>query len=207
MRLFRQFLIAAGGGYIKMVGDRFLEVHRIKQSQLDEREAERRSIIDELVKTFSGFYSLRKYYESKSRPRDAEFVKYFLEKSTELEGEFGALKVRAIQRFKLPEGVLRAQEIHKLKKDLKDFTVHKLKKDLKDFTEESNVMSNSKEAAKEARIRLDLLGEYYDRWRDALDKEWTKILRSDALDSHWEQYRKLLTFFKESPLEEDDSVR
>jgi hypothetical protein len=198
-------LIAAGGGYIKIVGDRFLEGQRIEQAQLDKRKAERRSIIDELVNTFSGFYSLRKYYESKSQPRDAEFVKYFLEKSTELEGRFGALKVRAIQHFKLPEGVLRSQEIEGLNEDLKA------------ATEKSKVMSNSPEAARqEARIRLDLLGQFYDKWRHALEKErekillskkeWEKILSNyhrDDLESHWEQYRKLLTFFEESPLEED----
>src|SRR5215207_8218670 len=42
-------LIAAGGGYIKIVGVRFLEDQSLKQAQLNEREAERRSIIDEFV--------------------------------------------------------------------------------------------------------------------------------------------------------------
>ena len=111
-------LIAAGGGYIKVVGDRFLEDQRIKQAQLNEREAERRSMIDEFVNTFSGFYSLRKHYESSAQPSNEEFKKYFLEKSTQLEGQYGALKVRAIQHFKLPKGRFESQKISDLQTEL-----------------------------------------------------------------------------------------
>ena len=200
-------LIAAGGGYIKIVGDRFLEDQRLKQAQLNEREAERRSIIDEFVNTFSGFYSLRKHYESRARPSNEEpsneeFKKYFLEKSTELEGQYGALKVRAIQHFKLPKGSFKSQKISDLQTKLQ--TALKKLEDTK----------NSKEAEQEvARVRLDLLGEYYDRWRHALENGWSEILPKDRLkkfgeqysrlDSHWEQYEALLTYFEEKPLEED----
>ena len=173
-------LIAAGGGLIKLAGDRFLEDQRIKQAQLNEREAERRSIIDEFVNTFSGFYSLRKHYESRSQPSNAGFKKYFLEKSTELEGQYGALKVRAIQHFKLPEGKFESQKISHLQTELQN-ALDKLEH-----------TKNSKEAEQEvARVRLDLLGEYYDRWRHALENERSEILLKNPLVSSGEQYSRL----------------
>jgi hypothetical protein len=182
-------LIAAGGGYIKIVGDHFLEDQRTKQAKLDEREAQRKSIIDAFVNTFSGFYSLRKYYESSSRVRGEEFNKYFLVKSTELEGQYGALKVRAIQHFELPAGDFGSQKISDLETKIAE---------LDNTLKETKTTINSREAARNAaRKRLDLLGEYYDRWRHALEKDRTKILLEPRLKRIWMQYIGLLTYFQE----------
>jgi hypothetical protein len=52
-----------------------------------------------------------------------------------------------------------------------------------------------------ARLRLDLLGEYYDEWRHTLDRRegWIK---PDTRDAVWKHYEALLRFFEEFPLEE-----
>jgi hypothetical protein len=192
-------LIAAGGGYVKIIGDHFLEDQRNKQAELNEREAQRKSIIDAFVNTFSGFYSLRKYYESTSRvghrrfERDKEFKKYFLVKSTELEGQYGALKVRAIEHFELPAGDFGSQNICDLETELDnlDKTLKKTKVAL------SSKEAVRKAARKAARVRLDLLGEYYDRWRHALERDRPEILVQPRLKRLWMQYTGLLTYFQE----------
>jgi hypothetical protein len=190
-------LIAAVGGYIKIVGDHFLEDQRTKQAKLDEREAQRKSIIDAFVNTFSGFYSLRKYYESSSRVRGEKFEKYFLVKSTELEGQYGALKIRAIQHFELPAGDFGTQKISDLEAEIAQ---------LDNTLKETKTTINSREAARKAariaarnaaRKRLDLLGEYYDRWRHALEKDRTEILLKPCRERFWMQYTGLLTYFQE----------
>jgi hypothetical protein len=57
----------------------------------------------------------------------------------------------------------------------------------------------------EARLRLDLLGEYYDVWRHTLEKEHSRI-PSTYRDAVWKHYEALLLYFEESTLEEDNRI-
>jgi hypothetical protein len=197
-------LIAVGGGYIKFLSDNFLEEQRTKQAKLDEREAQRRSIIEAFVNTFSGFYSLRKYYEEfTSQVGDKEFKKDFLVKCTELEGQYGALKVRAIQHFELPAGMFETQKICALEKELGE--LDKTLKETETTIDSKEAVQKVQETArKAARVRLDLLGQYYDLWRHALrDDNPKEILAKPLREDLWRQYTGLLIYFqKNDPIDD-----
>jgi hypothetical protein len=177
-------LIAVGGGYIKILGDNSLEKQRQRQARTKELEDRRRSIIDGLVEINSGFYGIRKRLEAGLRPNKKEYWHTWLAESIDLEGQFGTLKILAIQLFKLPSGALGRKWKDVLERELK-------------AAEDSKV---------KARLRLDLLGEYYDEWRHTLDRRegWIK---PDTRDAVWKHFEALLRFFEEFPLEgplEDD---
>ena len=90
----------------------------------------------------------------------------------DLEGRFGALKILTITHFKLPHGEYQKKSIDELKQ----------------------LLCEKKDERELARIRLDLLGEYYDDWRHALEQK--RKIKVD--DTFYRSYDWLLKFAEES---------
>jgi Pentapeptide repeats (8 copies) len=178
-------LIAVGGGYIKYLGDRYLEEQRQHQTRLKELEDRRHSIIEAFVDINSGFYKVRKRLESKFRPESEESKQTLraemLDESVDLESQYGTLKIRAIRHFKLPAGEYGTKDKNVMESKLEETT----------------------DSREKARLRLDLLSEYYDGWRKTLEKDQSKI-PTCVRKAVWKHYEALLLYFEESALEEDN---
>lgn len=112
-------------------------------------------IIDEFVEIFSGFYQIRKMYHSTFIQKNYAFddslkkklIYDSLIKSTELESRYGNIKVRLIIHYGLPTGDWETKKKDELKINLE----------------------NEKNFKKKLRLQLDLLGEYYDIWRNSIE--------------------------------------
>ena len=175
-------LITTGGVVIKGLVDQLLSDERDRRIQATRYEETRQSILEEFADIYSDFYSIRKLYHSARSSRnniyqiDSEeykkLVRDILQRSVDLEGRYGALKVLAITHFNLPRGEFRKKEIPELKQQI----------------------SKSEDKEKEARLRLDLLGEYYDDWRHALEQN-RKI---DVNDEFFLEYERLLAYFEKA---------
>lgn len=170
-------LVVLGGALIKGAIDASLEEQRTNRSHAEQSKERRTNIITEFAEIFSQFYSVRKLYESaRSHPQIYDLgseeysilVKELLKKSVELEGRYGALKIIAINHFGLPDSDLSAKNINELEKHL---------------IEERNTPTS-------IRLRFDLLGEFYDDWRHALEgKRMIGVGRQV-----WENYEALLKY-------------
>ena len=116
----------------------------------------KRNIIDEYINTFSVFYSIRKMYHSALEPHneilndeDRKQLKIeALRSSTKQAGKYGTLKVRIINHYKLPKDNWDSKEIRELEHDIEE-------------CEQPNDIF---------RMQLDLLGCYYDKWLDSIER-------------------------------------
>lgn len=107
-------------------------------------------------------------------------VREILQKSVELEGRYGALKVLAITHFDLRRGDYGYKQVSTLVQQIAEVG----------------------DPREKARLRLDLLGEYYDDWRHALEKS-RKIKHEEDF---YQIYNELLGFL-EAPLPATDDGR
>ena len=142
----------------------------------------RLNILKEFADIYSEFYSLRKLYHSARSSRNGiydsdsedfkKLIRDILQRSVDLEGRYGALKVLAITHFNLPRGDFTQKQISELREQI----------------------SKATDPCLQARSRLDLLGEYYDDWRHALEQN-RKI---NLNDEFFREYERLLAFFEKS---------
>ncbi len=157
-------LIAVGGAFVKN------ELERLQR---------RRQIIEEFVRIYSEFYSIRKLYHSALSDKNNIYVKdsadtvklkhQLLKDCVELEGRYGALKILAITHFNFPKGDYRRKSVLELREELE-------------------LATDPKNAA---RLKLDILGETYDDWRHALEEN-RKI---KVIEEIWKTYEELLATF------------
>lgn len=182
-------IVSFGGVVIKLSVDRILDRQRSLRESAVREEETRRIIMKEFAEIYSGFYTIRKHYHSLRLEENSVYAELsasipsildnLLRKSVELEGRFGALKALAVMHFSLPTEQLTDTKI-----------ISKLRVKLK----------NAKNSRERARIQLDLIGEFYDDWRHALEENReifteNKTQRAEFYDT----YRDLLTFFEHGP--------
>jgi hypothetical protein len=196
--IFSFSLIGIIGSIFKDTLDKSREKERIEdqEQEKDRRKAEtkqrywedvRNDIVQEFINIFSGFYSLRKFYHSahssgntifKENEKDYQKMRQScLSEATNLEGRFGSLKVRIIRHFNLPAG---------------DYGTKKT-------SELEEIIESKKGDKKQLRLRLDALGEGYDKWRHAIEKD-QKI----EVDPAWQNYEILLAFLDETEYTAED---
>lgn len=130
---------------------------RDNQNRIEEqRNQYRTQFIDSFINIFSSFYEIRKLYHSTfiennyalTDKNKAELKLECLKKSAKFEGEYGSLKVRIINQFYLQKGNWETKSIKELNEQL-DSQIGKKK-----------ILRN----------KLDLLGEYYDKWRNSIEQ-------------------------------------
>lgn len=164
-------LIALGGSLIKRVVDADLEERRaardaaeqlVERQHADRRAAEdrRRRVLDELAAVFSGFYSVRKLYHSAISKRHSVYSndaaallnlrRKLLEQATDLEGRYGAVKVQALISLGLHAGDLQYKTLGQLQERIAD-------------PETDDCLRQ--------RLWFDVLGEAFDGWRHALERD------------------------------------
>ncbi|HEX6096775.1 MAG TPA: hypothetical protein VF432_10665 [Thermoanaerobaculia bacterium] len=181
-------LIALGGTLIKRVVDADLEERRVAREateQIMERqhanrraaEDRRREVLNELAAVFSGFYSLRKLYHSAISTRhsvysndDAALLdlrRKLLAQTTDLEGRYGAVKVQALISLDFHVG------------DLQYKTLHQLQEDIADTATDDRLRQ---------RLWFDLLGEAFDGWRHALERD----VEIETIGLAWQGYEQAL---------------
>jgi hypothetical protein len=190
-------LIALGGALIKGTIDALLDEQRAQRTLVEQQKERQASIVKEFAEIFSEFYSIRKLYHSAKDHRNlydsksteyAELVRKLLQKSVDLEGRYGALKIFAIEHFALPRRQLSTQRPN----------LQELKERIP--TDDGGI-NNPERQRDVVRDRLDLLGELYDEWRHSIERDkkiCDKIVGADV----WKNYEALLQFFAASvPLE------
>jgi hypothetical protein len=164
-------LIALGGTLIKRVVDADLEDRRaareaaeqsMERQHADRRAAEdrRREVLDELAAVFSGFYSIRKLYHSAISRRHSVYSndeaalldlrRKLLLQATDLEGRYGAVKVQALISLGLHVGDLQYKTLRQLQEHIADPTTGERMRQ---------------------RLWFDVLGEAFDGWRHALERD------------------------------------
>lgn len=172
-------LVTTGGIFLKALIDRVIEKDRYKQIESNRREETRKILLKEFTTLFSEFYAIRKLYHSaisheaiyEQKSADLKIlIRQLLQKSVDLEGRYGSLKVVAITHFDLPRGEYQRKSLLELK----------------------GLIAAADTEKKLARYRLDLLGESYDDWRHALEDN-RKIHVDDAF---WKGYELLLAFLE-----------
>lgn len=173
-------LITTGGVVIKGLVDQLLNDERDRRTEATRHEETRQSILKEFAGIYSDFYSIRKLYHSARSSRNniyqvdsdeyKKLIRDLLQRSVDLEGRYGALKVLAITHFNLPRGEFRRKEAQELRQQI----------------------SQTEDWHNQARLRLDLLGEYYDDWRHALEQD-RKI---NVNDEFFLEYENLLAYFE-----------
>ena len=183
-------LIALGGASIKGAIDALLDEQRAHRALMEQKKERQADIIKEFTDIFSQFYSVRKLYHSAkdhvniydpSGREYAELIKRLLEKSVDLEGRYGAIKILAINHFELP-----LIDLSTKRPDMQELT--------KKVAKLVDIMDDRKNRLLLIRHRLDLLGELYDEWRHALERN-QKINNNVVGVAVWENYEALLTFF------------
>ncbi len=172
-------LVTTGGIFLKALIDQVIENDRNKQVESNRYEETRKIILKEFTSLFSDFYSIRKLYHSAISHEDIYeknsndlkiLVRQLLQKSVDLEGRYGSLKVMAITHFDLPRGEYQKKPIDEIKK----------------------IIATVDDEKTLARYRLDLLGESYDDWRHAFEKR--RKIQID--DEFWKGYELLLKFLE-----------
>jgi hypothetical protein len=173
--------VALGGALIKGAVDSSLDQQRAQRSRTEQNEERQTAIIKEFVNIFSEFYSIRKLYHSaRTHPHIydlqsdeyARLVKDILKKSVELEGRYGALKILVINHFALPDENYTTKSRAELQRRIDQ---------IKDRPIQERIPESM-------RLRLDLLGELYDDWRHALERECSISVGAQV----WEIYEALL---------------
>ncbi len=114
----------------------------------------KRDIIDEYIKIFSQFYSVRKVYHScllasnqVFEEEDRKQIKIeSLKTAANLEGKYGSLKVRIINHYDLPKDNWDISELAEIESQLEEV----------------------KNLQLQFRLKLDLLARYYDKWRNSI---------------------------------------
>jgi hypothetical protein len=152
-------IITIGGLFVKTTIDFSIEKDRANKIKEERIQTLRSNFINELTQIYSGFYSIRKLYHS---VLDEENLNYnnsdnektmlfrdLLAKSVDLEGRYGALKVNIAIYYNLELDKWGSKNIDKLNNALKKETDPKIK----------------------YRLKLDLIGEYFDEWRHSIEKE------------------------------------
>lgn len=156
---------------------RYDEAEKEKSRRYEEWEGVRGAIMTEFTDIFSQFYSIRKLYHSalgsknilydKSSPQYTDLLRSCLQRATDLEGRYGALKMLIIRHFSLPiEGLV-----------YDDINILLQKK------------SNAVNEKDQLRFALDILGEAYDDWRHALEQG-----RKIDVSESWSAYTEVLGF-------------
>lgn len=174
--------ITTGGLFVKSFIDQLLSESQDRKIAASRREETRLEILKEFTTVYSDFYSVRKLYHSahsshnniyqKASEKYQELMCDLLQRTVDLEGRYGALKVLAIIHFDLPRGGFEMKPIPELTYEI----------------------AKSKDDKCSARLRLDLLGEYYDDWRHALEQN-RKI---KAADEFYKAYGILLSYFEKA---------
>lgn len=172
-------LITTGGIALKTFIDQVLEKERNNQTETNRYEETRKLILKEFATIFSEFYSVRKLYHSaishealykKNSTELNLLLRHVLQKSVDLEGRFGALKISAITHFNLPRSEYAKKKVECLLANI----------------------SSTVDQGQKLRYRLDLLGECYDDWRHAVEEQ-----RKIKVDKEfYTSYDLLLTFFE-----------
>lgn len=174
-------LITTGGIFLKAVIDQVIEKDRNNKIESARYEETRKLLLKEFTTIFSEFYSIRKLYHSaishdniyEKNSNDLKaLIRQLLQKSVDLEGRYGSLKVLAITHFDLPRGEYQKKTIKEL----------------------SQLVLAAKDKKSLARYRLDLLGESYDDWRHAFEEK--RKIKVD--DEFWRGYELLLKFLENS---------
>ncbi len=179
-------LITVGGIALKALIDQVIEKDRNKQIDLSRYEETRKIILKEFAIIFSEFYAIRKLYHSalshkgiydKSSNDFINLIRSLLQKSVDMEGRFGALKVLIITHFNLPRGEYQNKNIEELKKSI---------------SSEKALTTSEQSQKKLIRLGLDLLGESYDDWRHAF--EHNRKIEVDEV--FWKEYDTILQFLE-----------
>jgi hypothetical protein len=177
-------IVILGGTLIKSRVEEFIHKVREKNRKSEVWENEKGRLVKEMADVFSGFYSVRKLWETyKTGPliycsndnEQVELRKELTSKAVELEGKYGALKILIISHFKLREGGYGTKTINDL--------LHQKKK-----------LSKSDEIL---RINLDLLGEAFDYWRHAFRENGTIEQKKLA----WQIYEEILFSLSKSEVQ------
>lgn len=161
--------------------ERKLEYHRIENLRKD--------MIEHFTTIYSEFYSIRKFYhsvrslknniaEETSESKNDIFLR-LVEKSSEKEGEYGSLKVKIIHEYSLPSGNFEMKPIEEL----------------------ISIINSNPEEKMKIRCQLDLLGEFYDDWRHAMESPMKrKIFEANDVNRYhgffYSTYSELLNFLE-----------
>lgn len=174
--------ITTGGLFVKNTIDKLLSDNQDRKITASRREETRLEILKEFTSIYSDFYSIRKFYHSAHSSSNniyqVKSEKYrnlvceLLQRSVNLEGRYGALKVQAIIHFDLPRGGFEMKQIQELVDEI----------------------AKSPDETCKTRLRLDLLGEFYDDWRHALEQN--RKIKAD--DSFYQAYEVLLGYFEKA---------
>jgi len=177
-------IITFGGIIVKSTIDQTNENERNKRVKEQREEELKINLISEITKIYSGFYEIRKLYHSVldecnfpySKLENEKFKSYqkMLEKCVGLEGSYGALKVKVIFHYGLEPGDWRSKKGCNLEETL----------------EKEN------DVKKKMRIRLDLIGEYLDDWRNAIEMG-VKIEDKIIITNH---YTEALSFIRKEKI-------
>jgi hypothetical protein len=183
-------IVSFGGVVIRHPVDRVLQRQRSLRESAVREEETRRTIVKEFAEIYSGFYTIRKHYHSLRKKENKVYAELsasipsilddLLRRSVELEGRFGALKALSVIHFGLPtEKLTETKNIEDLLEKLKNATASR----------------------ERARIQLDLIGEWYDDWRHALEKGESIFTEKDTDQraTFYDTYRDLLAFFEQGP--------
>lgn len=167
------------GLILYLIKEEIVKRNKKKEKEKLEKELEnefKTVIVDEFITIFSNFYEIRKNYHStfitnnkalNSESKEQLKVDCLL-KSSKFEGHYGALKVRLTNHYNLPKGSWETTNIDLLKQQV----------------------INENDFFKKLRLRLDLLGEYYDIWRNSIE-EGVKIKAEGDLE-FYELYNDIL---------------
>jgi hypothetical protein len=183
-------IVSFGGVVIRHSVDRVLMRQRSLRESAVREEEMRRTIVKEFAEIYSGFYTIRKHYDSLRKKENKVYAELsasipsilddLLRRSVELEGRFGALKALSVIHFRLP-----TEELAETKK----------------IKELRGKLPKARDSRERARIQLDLIGEWYDDWRHALENGRPIFTEKDTDQraEFYDTYRDLLTFFEQGP--------
>lgn len=132
------------------------EEEKKQEEKIGDAELFRTTIIDRFINVFSGFYEIRKFYHSAliknnfalNGESKEQALYEVLKRSCELESQYGELKVRIINHYNLRKGDWGTKSIEFLNKQIQNES-------------DRNLLF---------RLKLDLLGEYYDLWRNSIEQ-------------------------------------
>jgi hypothetical protein len=148
-----------------------------RENKLNEAMEFKRNIVDEYINIYSEFYSIRKLYHSTLLPTnhaleetDRKNLKIeALRSTTRHEGKYGTLKVRIINHYKLPKDNWEWKPMEDLEAEIEE-------------CQHPNVVF---------RTQLDLMGEYYDLWRNSIEEG--KRIGVEGDEKFYKLYNDILT--------------
>jgi hypothetical protein len=149
-------LIGGLGYLIKLEIAKGSKKKKNEQKEKEVRGEFRTKVIDEFINIYSGFYEIRKIYNSiithKNQVLDLNTINNLKEQclkdTVKFDAKFGLLKVRLTNHYDLPKGHWEKTGIELLKTKISETPNNKYKDKL--------------------RLKLDLLGEYNSLWLDSI---------------------------------------